>query len=139
MSRLNLAVEEFTTPAPITARESASLNDLRSLMNQHQVRHIPIVSGETVVGLVSDRDLRLVAGLAQSERDQVCARDIMSPDPVTMSGGASLEKVVFEMSEKKIGSVIINDENDQFLGIFTVIDALNALVEIVRATPNGRS
>ena len=36
------------------------------------------------------------------------------------------------MSQKKIGCVIVNDENDNFFGIFTVVDALNALVEITR-------
>ena len=36
------------------------------------------------------------------------------------------------MSDRKIGSVIVNDEEDRFLGIFTASDALNALVEIVR-------
>lgn len=36
------------------------------------------------------------------------------------------------MSEKKIGSVIVNDENGQVLGIFTVTDTLSVLIEIAR-------
>lgn len=135
MSRLDIPVEEFTTPNPITARESTSIEELKSLMRENGIRHIPILNGQTVIGLVSDRDLKLAAGLNQSEKRQLSARDIMAPDPVTVNGGESLENVVFEMSEKKIGSVIVNDANDKLLGMFTVIDALNALVEIVRATP----
>ena len=45
---------------------------------------------------------------------------------------APLDEVAHAMSEKKVGSVIVNDEDGKFLGIFTVTDALNALIEIVR-------
>ena len=58
----------------------------------------------------------------------------MASDPVTVNSQASLDEVAFEMSQKKIGSVIVNDENENFLGIFTVTDALNALIEIARSS-----
>lgn len=132
MSRLTVAVEEFTTPNPLTARDTASLEELQRIMQDNNVRHIPIVKNNTVVGIVSDRDLKLISGLSKTEKLQVKASDIMSPNPVTVSAGATLDEVAYEMSRSKIGSVIVNDENDEFLGIFTVTDALNALIEIAR-------
>ena len=83
---------------------------------------------------MSDRDLRVASGLSSGERKQVRASDVMVTDPVTVSAGDTLDAVAFEMSEKKIGSVIVNDENDNLLGVFTVTvtDALNALIEITR-------
>ena len=60
------------------------------------------------------------------------AADIMAADPVTVSVSAPLDEVAYTMSEKKIGSVIVNDQNGKLLGIFTATDALNALIEIVR-------
>jgi acetoin utilization protein AcuB len=83
------------------------------------------------VGIVSERDLKVVAGLKMLEKNLLTAADIMSPDPVTVDASTMLDEVAFEMSEKKIGSVIVT-ENDQFLGIFTVTDALNALIEAAR-------
>ena len=132
MSQLNLPVEEFTTPNPVTASEEATLDELNRLMKKHDVRHIPIVRGARVVGIISDRDCRVASGLSQNEKRLVRAADIMATDPVTVSAGESLDEVAFEMSENKIGSVIVNDENDKFLGIFTITDALNALIEIAR-------
>lgn len=133
MSRLSLPVEEFTTPDPLTAKESNSLDELVSLMKTKDIRHLPILRGEKVVGIVSDRDIRIASVLTVAEKVHIQARDIMVKDPVTVSALDSLDKVAFEMSQKKIGSVIVNDENDKFLGIFTATDALNALIEIARA------
>lgn len=133
MTKLSVPVEEFTTPNPVTATEEALLPELSLLMKEHTIRHLPIVKDNHVIGIVSDRDLRLASGLTLNEKKQLRAGDIMAIDPVTVSAGATLDEVAFEMSEKKIGSVIVNDENDSFLGIFTVTDALNALIEIARS------
>lgn len=137
MNRLNLPVEEFTTPDPLTATEDTSVDELSRLMKDHDVRHIPILHGETVVGIVSDRDLRVVAALGIGEKSLVRAGDLMARNPVTVAAQTTLDQVAFEMSRKKIGSVIVN-EGDRFFGIFTVTDALNALIEIMRSTREGR-
>lgn len=134
MSKLNLPVEEFTTPDPVTAIETTSLEALVQLMKEHEVRHLPIVRGEKIVGIISDRDLRIASGLNSREKMQIQASDIMIQDPVTVNSQTSLDEVAFEMSQNKIGSVIVNDENEKFLGIFTVTDALNALIEIARSS-----
>lgn len=133
MSQINLPVEEFTTPALVTATENESIDRLIDLMNLYDIRHLPIVKDGRAVGIVSDRDLKLAIGLSIREKINICAADIMVTDPVTVSAGATLDEVAFEMSQKKIGSVLVNDENDELMGIFTVTDALNALVEIARS------
>ncbi len=132
MSKIYLPVEEFTTPDPISAQVDTNIYELSDLMKKHQVRHIPILRDKKVVGILSDRDIRMVSGLTSGQKMLVQARDIMVTDPVTVNSRTSLDAVALEMSRKKIGSVIVNDENDDFLGIFTATDALNALIEIVR-------
>lgn len=136
MQPINVPVNEFTTPDPITVKEDMLIDDLRRLMEKHGIRHLPVVRGDTVVGVISDRDVRLFSGLSVAEKFQVQAADIMATDPLTVSASTPLDEVAYAMSEKKVGSVIVKDENDQFLGIFTVTDALNALIEIIRAGVN---
>lgn len=131
MRKLNIAVEEFTTPDPVALTEDATVDDLIEVMKNAGIRHIPILKNGKVVGVVSDRDVRVVSGLDFQEKNLVQARDIMARDPVTVSSETPLEEVALEMSRQKIGSVIVT-EGDQFLGIFTVTDALNALIEISR-------
>jgi acetoin utilization protein AcuB len=130
---LNLPVEEFTTPNPITASEDTGIEELKSIMSAEGIRHIPILRGSAVVGIVSERDIRVVSALALNEKRLVTAGDLMSPDPVTVDAETSLDEVAFQMSSLKIGSVVVNEGN-KLLGIFTVTDALNALIEISRST-----
>jgi acetoin utilization protein AcuB len=132
MQRLDLAVEEFTTPDPITVAENTGIEELQRLMDQHGIRHLPVLRGERVVGVISDRDVRAVAGLSVAEKLQVCAADIMADDLLTVSASASLDEVAYAMAERKVGSAIVTEADGCFLGIFTASDALNALVEIAR-------
>lgn len=132
MKLFNIPVDEFTTPDPVTATETTSIDDLVGIMKTHGIRHLPILRKEKVVGIISERDVRIASALTKREKMQVQASDIMTTNPVTVSNQSSIEEVAFEMSQKKIGSVIVNDENDNLLGIFTATDALNALIEIAR-------
>lgn len=135
MNSLSIPVEEFTTPDPVVLTEKASVDDLMQVMKNKGIRHIPIVSDGKVVGVVSDRDVRVVMGLNFQEKNLVQARDIMTSNPFTVSSETPLEEVALEMSRQKIGSVIVTEGN-QLLGIFTVTDALNALIEISRGRQN---
>lgn len=136
VSRLKVPVEEFTTPDPITATESATLEQLLITMKEQGIRHLPIVrsgSGPTqVVGIISDRDCKVASAFTVKEKNLITAKDIMVPDPVTVYCSTSLEDVAYQMSSRKIGSVIVLDEQDRLMGIFTATDALNALIEISR-------
>ncbi len=133
MLQLNLPVEEFTTPDPVTAGEDATIDELRQLMADHGVRHLPVMRGGEVAGVISERDVRLVSGLSLDHRKQVRAADIMAEEPVSVASATPLDEVAYIMSDRKVGSVIVNDEDGRFLGIFTLTDALNALIEIARA------
>ena len=56
----------------------------------------------------------------------------MAEHPLTVSASLPLDEVAYAMSERRVGSAIVNDEKGELLGIFTATDALNALIEIVR-------
>lgn len=129
----NVPVEEFTTPDPVTATEDMGIDELRRLMEEHDVRHLPIVRGDAVVGIISERDVRLVSGLTAAQKLQVRAADIMAENPVAVSASKPLDEVAYIMSANKLGSVIVNDQTGRLLGIFTATDALNALIEIIRS------
>lgn len=132
MPPIRVPVEEFTTPDPITAADDTTVDELWRLMQEHGIRHLPIVRDDTVVGVVSERDVRFVSGLSLAEKHQIEAADIMSPDPLTVLAGTPLDEVAYVMSERKVGSVIVQDDEGHLMGIFTATDALNALIEIVR-------
>ncbi|MFN7454737.1 MAG: CBS domain-containing protein, partial [Pseudobdellovibrionaceae bacterium] len=77
MEKLKASVEEFTTPDPITTTELATIEEMAKLMKQNGIRHLPIMKNQEVVGIVSERDLNLVASLDIPGK-QFCAKDIMA-------------------------------------------------------------
>lgn len=131
-TKLELPIQEFTTPYPVTAHEDSSIDELLDIVKNLKVRHIPIMSDGKITGIVSERDLRIVSALSAREKFLVRANDLMTPDPVTFQSDTSIEDVILEMSEKKIGSVLVANKNGDLQGIFTVTDALDVLVEILR-------
>ncbi len=125
-----IPVEEFTSPSPLTVSENENLEGIRKLMRDNGIRHIPVVRGKELVGIISDRDVKLATTFNQSTT--LKASDIMTPDPYTVSPETSLDEVAFEMSAHKYGCAIVQDEQGEVVGVFTSTDALNAIIEIVR-------
>jgi acetoin utilization protein AcuB len=129
MKRLNIPVDEYTTPSPVTVSSQTSMPDLMAIMKNYEIRHIPVVDDEVAVGIISDRDLKMMMNVEGANALQ--AGDLMHDHPYTVESGTSLEQVVLEMSKNKIGSAIVNNDGN-IVGIFTSTDALNALVEVLR-------
>src|SRR5690606_27330758 len=50
MSQMSAPVEKFTTRNPVTANAEAMIDELRQLMVEHSIRHVPIVRGTSIVG-----------------------------------------------------------------------------------------
>lgn len=127
---MNIEVSEYTSVDPMTVNVKESFDIVFHKMMENNIRHLPVLEQDKVVGIISQRDL--LAHLKDAQKKTITARDLMNSDVTTVYENAPLDKVCFDMSSNKIGSVIIFDNSDQLLGLFTTTDALNALVEIVR-------
>lgn len=125
-----IAVEEFTTPCPVTVSKHVTLGDVSQLMDTHKIRHIPVVEENLAIGVVSDRDIKLMGKFPGWQG--LRAGEAISSEPYTVTYDTKIDEVAYEMSERKIGSALVIDEIGEIMGIFTSTDALNALVEIVR-------
>ena len=131
MKQLIVPVEEFATPDPVSIEETMLLGDLLELMNREGFRHLPVVREGELVGIISDRDVRLFAGMPAADRDGLTAADIMTEDLLMIDASMPLDEAALKMSANKVSSLIVQEEGE-FMGIFTATDALNALVEILR-------
>lgn len=125
MSTSTITVEEYTTPSAMTLNPDSTVKEAQDMMDVNKIRHIPIVKDKTVVGLISDRDLKFLNYFDKSYG--LPLSNFMVEEVYTVQPTALLHDVAFEMSERKIGSAIVQSEDLSFLGIFTSTDALNAL------------
>ena len=135
MEKLKIPVDEFTSPSPITVAPSLTAADVYDVLKENGIRHVPVIENDQPVGIISERDLRVLSTV--KELHQVMASEVMIADPFTVTPETPLDQVVFEMSNRKIGSAIVHDSGGKVVGIFTNTDALNALIEILRGVvPN---
>lgn len=130
----NATLEEYTTPCAIVVDINSRWSEVAKIMEANNIRHVPVRDEGELVGVVSDRDLKVAFRLDTEGKDGVVG-DIMSHDPYVVSEGSTLEDVVYYMSAHKIGSALVQ-QSDGDIGIFTSTDALNALVELLRSQGN---
>jgi acetoin utilization protein AcuB len=120
-------VRAFMTPAPFTVGRAQPLAVAQRLMHQHGVRHLPVLDGGKLVGLLSERDVFLVESLPGTNPTEVRAEEAMVQELLTTAPDAPLAEVIEAMVERKVGSAVVL-EGDRVVGVLTTIDALRALL-----------
>lgn len=109
-----------------------SIAKVAELMDEHNIRHVPVKDGDHVVGIVSERDLRWVKNPVLPSVDVMTlkVRDLQTPDPYTVQINSPLAEVVLEMANRKIGTAVVV-KGEKLAGIVTVIDVCRALGEFL--------
>lgn len=129
--RYKIPVSEYVTPNPVTVSPDTSLQDIIELLKNYEIRHLPVIEDNRPIGIISTRDIKMLE--KHNNALSLLARDIMTPSPYTISPDTPLERAAFDLSNYKIGSALIIDQDNSLTGIFTTTDALNALIEVIRA------
>lgn len=126
-----LQIRDSMTRSPLTIGSDISIRKAEELMRSHGVRHLPVLYGGRVVGVISDRDVKLAAKFESA--GTLPTEEFMTPDPYLVPVTATLADVVEEMADRKIGSAVVVDESSSVVGIFTAVDALMLLAKYLRS------
>jgi len=102
-----------------------------SMMDRLSVRHLPVIKAGTIVGIISDRDVKLACSLINGSPEKTKVKDFLQEEVFIVNPEASLEHVVAAMALRKIGSAVVVD-NEKLVGIFTAVDALLAFSDFLR-------
>jgi len=124
-------VQKYMTTAPISTDRQETIASAHQRMREHGIRHLPVVEGDRLVGIVSQGDLHLIETLPDVDAETVTVDDAMTPNPYTVSPDAALHEVVAEMAEHKYGSALVT-QNGKVVGVFTTVDAMRALAELLQ-------
>lgn len=130
MSKKVLTIRDYMTESPHTIGAEQSLAKAHALMREHNIRHLPVLHGGKLSGMVTVRDLHLVETLKDVEPENVRVEEAMTPQPYVVAPEALLRDVALEMAEKKLGSAIVV-EGKKVVGVFTTVDALRALANAI--------
>jgi acetoin utilization protein AcuB len=129
---MNDAIENFMTRSVHTIGTKSPLAEAHRMMNDHAIRHLPVLEGGRLVGMLSQRDLHLIETLKDVDPKEVLVEEAMSQDAYTATPETPLAAVAREMGLHKYGSAVVI-RSAQVLGIFTTTDALRALDMILSA------
>ncbi len=115
----------------ISCDETVALAE--KMMRQHQIRHLPVLDGRKIFGIISDRDVKLaklIAAQRGTGRD-IFVKDICVYDPYVVPDSEPLDAVATSMARRRIGCAIVTHDG-AICGIFTTTDACRLLAEFVR-------
>jgi len=130
MSKPIPTIQKYMTTCPHTIGEDQPMALAHRMMREHHVRHLPVLRGAKIVGLVSDRDLNMVETLEDVDPRNVRVSEAMSQEPYLVSPEAPLDEVVSEMAAKKYGSAVVT-QHEKVVGIFTTVDACRAFADLL--------
>src|SRR5215813_8791997 len=96
-------VGSVMTPFPYFVDTDAEVAEVERLMDEHDIRHIPVQQEGRVVGIVSERDLYHLIDrlLPKTDETRLRARDIMVDDPYIVSFDTPLNEVALEMAKRR--------------------------------------
>ncbi len=107
---------------PVTIPPTMTVREVLELKRAHKISGLPVVEGERVVGIVTNRDLRFETNLDQS------VRSIMTPRArlVTVKEGAPLEEAMQLMHKHRLERVLVVNGDFHLRGLITVKDILKS-------------
>ena len=132
MAKAIPTIQKYMTTAPHSIGVEQTLAHAHEVLRQHHIRHLPVLEGGQLVGMLTQRDLALVETLKDVDPRNVRVEDAMSTEVYTVSPEAPLDEVVGEMAEKKYGSAVVVS-NHKVVGIFTTVDVCSALADLLHS------
>ena len=118
------------TSSPHSIGKEQSIQKADEMMRKLGIRHLPILEGGKLIGLVSDRDIKMIEGFKDVDAKKLKLADMSITDVFTVSPSTPLDEVCATMAENKYGSAVVMD-NEHLVGIFTWVDALRAMTDLL--------
>lgn len=132
MSKPIPSISKYMTTTPHTIGVDQTLATAHRLMREHHFRHLPVLQGGRLVGMVTERDLALIETLKDVDPTKVTVEDAMTPAPYTVAPSVPLDEVVSTMAEHRYGSAVVVD-NNHVVGVFTTVDAMVAFADLLHS------
>ncbi|MCA2977554.1 MAG: CBS domain-containing protein [Myxococcaceae bacterium] len=130
-----ILVQDYMTASPHSIGVTLSLSDAANMMKAFKIRHLPVLDGRALVGIVSDRDVQMVESMEGIDPDEVPIEEAMSQAPYTVTPSTPLEVAARHLARHKLGSAVVVDANQKVVGVFTVTDGMRALADLLGRQP----
>lgn len=136
-----MLVRHYMTPAPVAVAPGNTLAHALRLTREHRIRHLPVVEGEELAGILSDRDIRLAMPspltVADAERaaflegtpvERVMTREVITAGPLD-----TLEDAAEQLCRHRVGALPVVDAHGRLVGMLSETDVLHAFAAVLSA------
>ena len=142
-----MVAHDIMATQPSTIGPNHSIGTALAKMRRGKFRRLPVVQKGKLIGIITDRDLRLAMNSPYVLREgwydsylmeHIEVRSCMTSNPITACANDDLIDGVKLMEEKKIGGIPIVDD-DKLVGIITETDLLNCLIELLQTEAESKA
>jgi acetoin utilization protein AcuB len=125
-------IKQLMTAFPYSVALKAPLNEAIAFMRQKNIRHLPVTDDGDLIGVVSDRDIKLLLGpdFAYPDPDKLAVADAMIRESYIVDLDERADKVLEHMAEHHIGSAVVT-RHGKLAGMFTTSDACRHYAELL--------
>ena len=118
-----MKIQDVMVPCPYHITSGATVDEALHIMNLRGVRHLPVVDSGDLVGVVTERGLRLTQLATADLPGQPTVDNVCDKQPHTVLADALVSEVALDMSERRLDYVLIVDAEGHLSGMFTATDA----------------
>ena len=128
-----MLIKDWMAKEVLTVDENTSLMRATRVMKENNIRKLPVVSHGKLLGIITDRDVKDASPSKTTSLDihelyyllsEMKVKDVMTVDPITMTGTDSLEKAALIMLENKISGIPVLDESGRMQGLLSETDVM---------------
>ena len=138
-------VHEHMTERPRCVTPETRVTEAAELMASEDVGSLPILDGDTLTGVVTDRDIVIRAVAAKKDPQGMPVREIATHDPVTVRADDDLSDALKLMATYQVRRLPVVDEDNRLVGVLAQADvakgakekAVGEMVEEISQTPTG--
>ncbi len=131
-------VANVMTKDVITVNVNNSLKEANDTFSKNNIRHIPVVSGETLIGILSKTDILRISfgdtfgdeqtGSDEAIFDMLSINQVMKHSPLTVSSENTVKEAAEILADKEFHALPVVD-NDKLVGIITTTDIIKYFLE----------
>jgi len=140
-----MLVKERMTPNPVCVQVNTNIAELTTLMKQNKLKKVPVLQGDKLVGIVTDKDIDRVSpsGATMLSVFEIGAllqkttvKDAMSNDVITCTPDTFIEDAAIKIRDSHINALVVV-ENDKVVGIITESDMLDSFIAMLGGRAEG--
>ncbi len=132
----NIPISTIMTRNPVSVQEDANLYDVIALVRKHHIRHIPVLKGKQITGIISSNDINRLTfgglfanqdGIDDSIINMLSVPQVMTSHPKVVQAGDFIRDVAEILAEGEFHSLPVV-ENGKCIGIVTTTDLIKYLL-----------